>query len=80
VSVGVVAFPQNGDTIDALLRAADRKLYTEKRRGPQKPVSIYPSRLVSMPESAHREVRFAQQCPTERPLRRARAEYELRHK
>jgi diguanylate cyclase (GGDEF)-like protein/PAS domain S-box-containing protein len=80
VSVGVVAFPQNGDTIDSLLRAADRKLYSMKRRGPEKPVSIYPSRIVSMPDSAQREGRFGQQRSSQRSLQRARAGWELRHK
>jgi diguanylate cyclase (GGDEF)-like protein len=32
-SAGVASFPQDGGTVDALLRAADRRLYQAKRSG-----------------------------------------------
>jgi GGDEF domain-containing protein len=37
VSLGAVAYPQDGETVEDLLRAADRKLYCMKRLGPEKP-------------------------------------------
>jgi diguanylate cyclase (GGDEF)-like protein len=37
VSIGVGTCPQDGQTIDALLRTADRKLYGMKRRGTERP-------------------------------------------
>jgi diguanylate cyclase (GGDEF)-like protein/PAS domain S-box-containing protein len=37
VSLGVVAYPQDGETVEDLLRAADRKLYCMKRLGAEKP-------------------------------------------
>jgi diguanylate cyclase (GGDEF)-like protein/PAS domain S-box-containing protein len=37
VSLGVVAYPQDGATVEDLLRAADRRLYCMKRLGPEKP-------------------------------------------
>src|SRR2546425_13144734 len=36
VSIGVVTYPQDGETIEALLRRADRKLYGMKSRGVDK--------------------------------------------
>ena len=33
VSIGMVAYPRDGETIEALLRTADRELYGMKRRG-----------------------------------------------
>ncbi len=37
VSIGVVTYPQDGETIEALLRRADRKLYGMKSRGVDRP-------------------------------------------
>jgi diguanylate cyclase (GGDEF)-like protein len=36
VSLGVAAFPQHGDTPEALIRSADRALYQAKERGRNK--------------------------------------------
>jgi diguanylate cyclase (GGDEF)-like protein/PAS domain S-box-containing protein len=36
VSLGVVAYPQDAETVEDLLRAADRRLYCMKRLGPEK--------------------------------------------
>ena len=39
-SIGVAAFPQDGETIEALLRRADRELYGMKSRGREQTISI----------------------------------------
>lgn len=39
ISVGVAAFPQNGDTCDSILRAADQALYSAKKAGRDRVVS-----------------------------------------
>ncbi len=55
VSMGVVAYPQDGETIEALLQTADRELYGMKSRGTEKPSSPIHTRMISPAAPAHRE-------------------------
>jgi len=55
VSMGVVAYPQDGETIEALLQTADRELYGMKSRGTEKPSSSIHTRMISPAAPAHRE-------------------------
>jgi len=55
VSMGVVAYPQDGETIETLLQTADRELYGMKSHGTEKPSSSIHSRLISPAVPAHRE-------------------------
>jgi diguanylate cyclase (GGDEF)-like protein len=43
ISVGVSSFPENGDTVDALIRAADEAMYEAKRRGKDQVVAATPT-------------------------------------
>ena len=45
-SIGVAAFPRDGKTIEALLKAADRELYEMKSRGAEQPSSPTVMRLI----------------------------------
>jgi len=55
VSIGVVAYPQDGETIETLLQTADRELYGMKSRGTDKPSSSAHSRMISPAGPTHRE-------------------------
>jgi diguanylate cyclase (GGDEF)-like protein/PAS domain S-box-containing protein len=55
VSIGVVAYPQDGETIETLLQTADRELYGMKSRSTDKPSSSAHSRMISPPGPAHPE-------------------------
>jgi diguanylate cyclase (GGDEF)-like protein/PAS domain S-box-containing protein len=50
ISMGVVAYPQDGETIETLLQTADRKLYGMKSRDTDKPSSSVHSRMISPAE------------------------------
>ncbi len=47
VSMGVVAYPQDGETIETLLQTADRELYGMKSRDTDKPSSSVHSCMIS---------------------------------
>jgi len=55
VSIGVGAYPQDGETIEALLQTADRELYDMKSRGTGKPSSSVHSRMTSPAGLAQQE-------------------------
>ena len=55
ISIGIAVFPQDGKTIEALLRAADRELYGMKSREGRKPAPFVCTTVPSPPGQASKK-------------------------
>jgi len=63
VSIGVVTYPQDGETLEALLRRADRKLYGMKGRGVDRPSpSVLSHRIPRCGTDSRRVLRTLSSC------------------